>query len=73
MRYDDPSFRIALDRYLTQEPPDDTWWFEQCAEYIEPDIDVNNKKIEKWMEYLFNKGYEPQQAAKLINLTIAKI
>lgn len=71
MRYDDPSFRLALDRYLTQEPPDDTWWFEQCAEHIESDVD--DKKIEKWMEYLFNKGYEPQPAAKLINLTIAKV
>lgn len=66
-------FQQSLDRYLTQEPPDDTWWFEQTAELLTcPDNPETERKIEKWMDYLFNKEYSPQDAAKLIDKTILK-
>lgn len=66
-------FQRALDKYLTQEPPDDTWWFEQCADLLTcPYIPETEPKIEKWMEFLFNKDYSPKQAALLIDKTIKK-
>lgn len=66
-------FQKSLDRYLTSEPPDDTWWFEECSDKLDPIFDVTDRsterKVEKWMEYLFRKNYNTEEASKLINKT----
>lgn len=71
-------WKKSLDRYLTQEPPDDSWWFEKCAELI-PDrtweliLTQDHKKeikfsdaIDKWMDRLYDKGYTPERASQII-------
>lgn len=62
------SFQIALDRYLTSEPEDDmTPWFDKCVNSL-GDMPETPEE-EKWMQYLYNKGYSPEDAALLIRKT----
>lgn len=61
----------GLDRYLTQEPPDDfTPWCEWCANFIECTdqqwIDYE-KQMDKFMDRLYDKGHTPEYAAKIIS------
>lgn len=66
-------FQRSLDRYLTQEPPDDTWWFEKCADLLKcPYLPEYESKIEKWMDFLFSKDHTPEYAANLIDKLIFK-
>jgi len=64
------NWKASLDRYLTQEPPDDTWWFESCAESIQctdKQFDDHEKSIDKWMDFMFDKGSTPAYAANIIS------
>lgn len=61
----------GLDNYLTQEPPDNSWWFEKCADLIPENVhSLYETTIEKWMEGLFEKDYTPEKAARIINLAL---
>lgn len=65
--------KVALDRYLTTEPDDDfTPWCEYVANYYSHKFIEEFDKYElenKWLNYLFDKSYEPQEASLLIEKT----
>lgn len=69
------NWQKSLDRYLTQEPPDDSWWFEKCSDLIKISEELWNKyeqRVEIWMEFFFNRERTPEYAAKIIEALIIK-
>lgn len=54
------NFQRSLDRYLTSEPPDDSWWFEFCADQIktaDEKFDRYADRVDQWMERLYEKYF----------------
>lgn len=51
----------GLDRYLTQEPPSDEWWFEAVVEKVkffprEMLLD-EERTLDKWLDKLYTKYF----------------
>lgn len=71
--------KIRLDRYLTEEPPDDvTPWLEALdytlSTFYISDSEYQKHRVafEKWEVYLYSKGYTPGEAGKLIYKTYTR-
>lgn len=80
------SFQIALDRYLTTEPPDDfTPYWEQVANHLPAEIwdKIENEETEAFREkrepvsnrlvwYCFTKDFTPERTAGFLSRIYAQ-